>query len=189
MWTALQAVADALEAMVEGTCSPSLYVSSLDPGVGKTTAIILFVQALLASPAHRQTAVLICLKRREQIESFVADADLCPSDFAVLTADKRLNELGGGDRNEARILLTTHSMIEKRTAGDSFAKTQAFYYHGYPREVRIWDEAILPGHPISVSRDAIASLLDGITFLPSATKFYGGLTIHLWDHPAARVAL
>jgi len=52
MSTGLYAAAQALEAMAEGTLSPQFHLSSLDPGMGKTTLIRHFIMALLASP-HR----------------------------------------------------------------------------------------------------------------------------------------
>lgn len=52
MWKALRAGADTMENMADGTCPPLIHVSSLDPGVGKTTTVICFLRALLASDAH-----------------------------------------------------------------------------------------------------------------------------------------
>ena len=160
MWTALRAVADTMEAMAEGRCPPLIHLSSLDPGVGKTTTVIFFLRSLLASNAHTDVAALVCVRRKDQIEAIVKEADLDPDDFAVLTADKELNGLGCGSPPKARVLFTTHSMIEKRCErSGSFGAVAAFHYQGEPRAVRIWDEAILPGQPLTISRDALALLL------------------------------
>jgi hypothetical protein len=160
MWTALKAIATTLEAMAEDRCEPLIYVSSLDPGVGKTSAVVHFIKALLASPFHEDASVLVCLKRREQIREFISAAKLVRSDFAILTADKELNALGAADSNQTRVLLTTHSMVEKRTRGRTFQNVQVFHYLDQPRNVRIWDEAILPGTTLTLTRDAIASLFN-----------------------------
>jgi len=160
MWIGIKAIIETMEAMAEDRCEPLLYVSSLDPGVGKTSAVVHFIRALLASPHHEDASVLVCLKRREQIREFVNAAQLDRSDFAILTADKELNELGADDINQARVLLTTHSMIEKRTQGRTFRNVQAFHYLDQPRNVRIWDEAILPGTTLTLTRDGIAHLFD-----------------------------
>lgn len=158
MWTALTAIAETLEAMANGTCSSAIHLSSLDPGVGKTTTIIHFLKVLLASHQHREVAVLVCVRRREQIEAVVREADLRPEDFAVLTTDKELNALGCGSPHRARVVFTTHSMVERRCESRPFAEVAAFHYRGHPRAVRIWDEAILPGQTLTVSRDALGYL-------------------------------
>ena len=160
MWIALRAVAETMEEMADGTCPPLVHLSSLDPSVGKTTTVIIFLRALLASKVHEEVAALVCVRRKDQIEAIVSEAGLDPADFAVLTADQELNAVGCGLPAEARVLFTTHSMIEKRCAkSGSFAKASAFLYRGKSRAVRIWDEAILPGQPLTISRDALASLL------------------------------
>lgn len=160
MWTALGAIATILEAMAEDRCEPFLYISSLDPGVGKTSAVVHFIRALLASPHHEDASVLVCLKRHEQIREFVNAAELDRSEFAILTADKALNALGADGINQTRILLTTQSMIERRTQGRTFQNVQVFHFLDQPRNVRIWDEAILPGTALTLTRDGIAHLFD-----------------------------
>jgi hypothetical protein len=69
MWTALKALADTLEEMANGTCKKAIHLSSLDPGIGKTTTVIHFLKALLASPSHLDVAALVCVRRRDQIEA------------------------------------------------------------------------------------------------------------------------
>jgi hypothetical protein len=59
MWEALRAVADTLDDMANKTAAPVVYVSSLDPGVGKTTTVIHFLRALLESSAHRDVSALV----------------------------------------------------------------------------------------------------------------------------------
>ena len=160
MWTALGAAADTMEAMAEGRCSPAIYLSSLDPGVGKTTTVICFLRALLTSDAHRDVAALVCVKRKDQIEAIVQEANLDCPDFAVLTSDQQLNAIGCGEPDQARVLFTTHAMIEKRCEGRQFTKLKCFQYQDEPRAVRIWDEAILPGQTLTVSRDSLGHLFD-----------------------------
>ena len=77
----------------------------------------------------------------------------------MLTSDTELNALGCGRPARARVLFTTHSMVEKRCEGRRFSEVAALHYRGSPREVRIWDEAILPGQTLTISRDTLASLL------------------------------
>jgi hypothetical protein len=158
MWVALKAIADTLEALANGTCGNAIHLSSLDPGIGKTTTVIHFLKALLASERHADVAAIVCAKRREQIQDMVEAAGFSPESFAVLTADPDLNALGTSPA-KGRILMTTHAMVGKRTEGGQFAEVEAFRYRGKPRAVRVWDEAILPGVPLTVSRDMIPALL------------------------------
>ena len=70
-----------------------------------------------------------------------------------------LRSAGCGSPPKARVLFTTHSMIEKRCErSGSFGGVAAFHYQGEPRAVRICDEAILPGQPLTISRDDLALL-------------------------------
>jgi len=144
--------------MAEGSCPPAIYLSSLDPGVGKTTTVICFLRTLLASTLHADVGALVCVRRKDQIEAIVKEAHLNAADYAVLTADDQLNALGCGSPHAARVLFTTHAMIEKRCEGRSFPKVAAFHFRGQPRAVRIWDEAILPGQALTISRDALGFL-------------------------------
>lgn len=159
MWVALTAIVQVLEAMAIGDCPSSIYVSSLDPGIGKTTTIIQFIKELLSSSGYDDVGVLVCVQRRDQIADIVEEADLDQRDFAVLTSDGELNALGCATPTSARVLFTTHSMIERRCEGRSIGEVAAFHYRGNLRQVRIWDEAILPGRTLTLSRDSLALLL------------------------------
>jgi hypothetical protein len=188
MWGALQAVGETMEKMAEGRCPPLIHVSSLDPGVGKTTTVICFLSALLRSDAHREVAALVCVRRKDQIEAIVREADLDPADFAVLTADAELNKLGGVSPSNARVLFTTHAMIEKRCEkSGSFTEVAALHYRGKPRAVRIWDEAILPGQPLTASRDTLASLLPLRARFPALVAGIDDLVTKLKDMKSGTV--
>lgn len=158
MWIALRAVADTLDRMAAGTAAPVVYLSSLDPGVGKTSTVIHFIRVLLASLEHVDVAVLVCVGRLDQIDAIVREAALSPGDFAVLTSDGERNALGCDEPSRARVLFTTHSMIESRCEGRPFPLVSDFHYRGLPRAVRIWDEAILPGRALTIGRDDLGFL-------------------------------
>ncbi|WP_289295671.1 hypothetical protein [uncultured Reyranella sp.] len=57
-WEALRELAGSLEDMANGTAKPVFFLSSLDPGVGKSQTLIHFVDALLASRDHEHVGVL-----------------------------------------------------------------------------------------------------------------------------------
>jgi hypothetical protein len=127
MWEALRAVADTLDHMASKTAAPVVYVSSLDPGVGKTTTVIHFLKALLESPAHQEVSALVCVNRRDQIRTIIQEAMLLDTKFAVLTADAELNAMGCAVPAKARVLFTTHSMVERRCDGGGLPQ-----YNGFP---------------------------------------------------------
>ena len=157
MWNGLAAVAAVLEDMANGTCAPAVYVSSLDPGVGKTQLLIHYLRELLRSPDHREVAAIICVNRKEQIRSIANEAAL--DHFAVLTSDVELNAIATAEAKDARVLFTTQQMVEARCRRtNSFAAVSAFHFNGNPRQVRIWDEAMLPGQPLTVSLDELHTI-------------------------------
>ena len=157
---ALRAVAATMEAMADGTAAPSVFLSALDPGIGKTQTTIWFSRALVASPAHRGVGMIICLGRKSQISDIARALDLPAGTLAVLTADDELKALFPTPVEGAQVLLTTQQMVEKRTHGGQFETQSAFFYQGAPRRVRVWDEAIEWAAPISLMWSGISSLTE-----------------------------
>ncbi|PCJ07940.1 MAG: hypothetical protein COB16_09655 [Rhodobacteraceae bacterium] len=145
--------------MADGTCRRNFYLSCLDPGVGKTSAVKHFVRHLLGSSHHQDVAVLVCLTRKAEIKRLIEDMGLLPSQFAVLTSDKAVNALSPTPKQEARVLFTTHQMVRSRCGGGSFTEVEKFHFKGLPRKVRIWDEEMLLGEVVTLSADALGSLL------------------------------
>jgi hypothetical protein len=79
--------------------------------------------------------------------------------FAVLTHDDKWNRLGC-TQNRARVLFTTQARLltGARDKG-SFSAITDFHYQVRPRQVRVWDETILPGYPITLDPDAALRLV------------------------------
>jgi len=170
-WEALSDLARRLESAADGTAQPLNFLSSLDPGIGKTQTIIHFVKALLASPKHEGVSVLICLGRLAEIKSYVGDMDLDEGDYAVLVAETAenigLNGLGT-DRDKARVLFTTQQMLESRVKRQgSFAAVSEFWFDGKPRQVRLWDESCLPARPLTVDVTEIEGLTECARKIPA----------------------
>jgi len=159
-----------MEAMANGTALPSLYLSSLDPGVGKTQALYAFVRNLVRSPAHAGVGVLICLGRLKEVRSFVeginAFGALPPTAVAVMTGDPTLNALGHPVAQEAQVLVTTHQRLEQMR-GRRLSEAPAFSFLGRPRAVRVWDESFLPSRAVVLNTDVIASLLETLSTINS----------------------
>lgn len=147
--------------MADGTASTCFYLSCLDPGVGKTTALIHFVQALLQSPQHRDVSVLLCFAQRQEIRSLVEDMKLDEADYAIFTGkDDTVNKPTSTPCGQARILFTTHAKLKTRCKDCRFRDAVDFHYQGDVRDVRIWDEEMLPGEQVSINMDQLAALRD-----------------------------
>ncbi len=149
-----------MAAMADGTAPPNFFLSSLDPGVGKTTTLIHFVQHLLRSEHHRDVSVLLCVSRLDEIARLVEEMNLKGTDFAVCTSHDEVNQLSSTQLSEARVLFTTHAMVISRCRGRRFQDVEVFRYRDGVRAVRVWDEAMLPAEVMSISTDQLASLRD-----------------------------
>lgn len=163
MWAAIQALAETMEAMAEERAEYTFYLSSLDPGVGKTTTVVHFIRALMASPEHTNVSAVIGVARLSEIPRLIEEMGLSRADVGVLTSDPEFNALGREDHHKARVLLTTQQMLMSRLRrGRSFSILSEFHFNGSPRQVRIWDEAMSPGETLAVTRDSFAGLLEAL---------------------------
>jgi len=146
---------------LEGKLEHKFYLSSLDPGLGKTESYLSFLRWWKASDFEPEGSVLICLSTIREIEEVIPRSGLGKADYAVLvTASNPLNQLGRGasERDKARVLFTTHSMMEKRLRGKLLAFNESLHFEGKARTLRIWDESLLPRTPVSIRVDDMAGL-------------------------------
>jgi len=158
-WNALGDIATTLEAMADGTCEPRVFLSAIDPGVGKSQTTLHFARALLASQDHRGIGMIVCVGRIAEAEAMAQALADHRDRLAVLTGDDTANALGCADPTTAQLLITTQQRIERNADGKDFADVAAFRFNGTVRQVRVWDEAWLPGLVVSVDHDEIAALL------------------------------
>jgi hypothetical protein len=175
MYDALEDAIRVMAEMANGTAKPMKYLSGLDCGVGKSSAVQSFLAALTrCSRDYPDTGAIICLSRLEEIRSFASEcSNLGVIDYVVLAADRATyydakgekrfyNDLGRGkdERHLARVLLTTQAQIERRCSLDApFDTVTELYYLGQPRSVRVWDEALTPGAAVTVGALSIGALL------------------------------
>lgn len=173
-WKGLRQIAKVMEGMacrlhemppaiVTSHFDQSFFVSFLSPGMGKTTVLIETVRAILEMEAHSHVSFIIFLSRLEEIKIAVERMGLDENAFAVLTSDEEYNALGNPNKKQARVLFTTQQMLERRSReARTFAEISDFHYQGKPRQVRVWDEAILPSRILTLERRRIMRLLDGL---------------------------
>ncbi len=163
-WDALSDLAAHLEAMANGTANPRYYLSSLDPGVGKTQTITHFVKVLQTSPDYDEVGAIIFVGRHEEIRSFIEAMDLDEGAYSVCVSDndeegRKLNALGNPLPDKARLIFTTQQMLEQLTKGGrEFSSLEKFFYRRKPRVVRIWDETCLPARALTIDLELIQEL-------------------------------
>ena len=75
---------------------------------------------------------------------------------------KSTNSLGSADRQLAQVLFTTQQRIGLLCRGSSFSDTEAFFYQGRSRQIRVWDEAFLPAMPLVISRDSLMKCIESL---------------------------
>lgn len=162
---ALHELQDTLSRMAYGLADSVYYLSDLDPGVGKSTAISTWIKALLHDGQMREVGVLLCLDRYDEIEQFLR-MDLDDRHYAVIVKDGHELDsrgLGKDQADEAQVLITTKEQVRRRTCSRAFSDTEQFFYTGRPRAVRIWDEQFLAGTPLVIPRWNLADLLRPLT--------------------------
>ena len=159
MWVAIRDLVETLEGMANGIIRFVAYLSSLDPGVGKTEAVVHFVRQLCASPWHDDVGVLICVSHLKEITTLAGKMGLAKQDFAVYTTDEETNSLGSKEITNARVLFVTQQMIDSRLSdGKPFRDLTLFHFKGEPRQVKIWDEEMLPAEELTLNVDSLARL-------------------------------
>ncbi|MGE4480573.1 hypothetical protein [Acidocella sp.] len=149
-----------MEDMARGRAAAKVFLSSLDPGVGKTQAVIHFARALVAAQDCREVGMMILVGRVHEAEELAGALRDVKGSLAVYVSDKAVNAAHSGtEPGKAQVLITTQQMIERRIRrGGSFKALAEFHYAGGPREVRVWDEAWLPGEPVTLGRRELLAL-------------------------------
>src|SRR5262249_46463969 len=144
-------------------------LSTLPTGAGKTTLMVEAVKAIVADPAYAHIGIVICVNYLKQIPILARDMGLENEQFAVRTGkrNKEYNELGRTSlintekdkktaHHQAQVLFTTHAKVRAVALHQrSFAQSPFFQFNGVTRQVRIWDEAILPADPIVLTTGEI----------------------------------
>ena len=112
---------------------------------------------------YDHVSFVIFLSRLEEIKAIVGRMELDERLFSVITANDEYNSMGNQDKKQARVLFTTQQMLERRSKdAKSFSDIADFHFRGQPRQVRVWDEAILPSRILTLERLQILGLLEGL---------------------------
>lgn len=183
-WKALTSLVECMERITTGRTDRKVFLSSLDPGIGKTSCLRAFVRSVLRNPRFDATGILICINSYREMEAFIASlVDEFPGRIGTWIAEKkdltspetiRDEKLDGlllhkvlPHKSIAQVLVTTHERItiEMRSKG-SFELADGLYFrsvsspHGQPRVLRVWDEAWSPSLPITINAWKAFKVLD-----------------------------
>jgi len=164
-WSTIREIVKNIEGQASGSIGKEFYASFLDCGMGKTTALIHSVKAILSLPHYDRVGFIIFLSKLNEIKKLVKDMALDDEQFAVIVGkeQKELNALGNADKKSARVLFTTQQMLEKRAKEcGSFSDITDFHFQGKPRKVRVWDEAIFPSRIMTLKYLRLLGVLEYI---------------------------
>ncbi|WP_223639736.1 hypothetical protein [Rhodobacter sp. TJ_12] len=163
--TALQALLSTLSALAQGRCSPELVVCDLAPGMGKTTALALFLRHLARAADHDEVGVLVCLPFLDEIERLVTETGLGEGEIAVMWSDPDRALPTSTPPDQAQILIITPQMLMRRCGTGLLAECRDFHFLGQPRQLRVWDETMDPAQVVTLSTDDLGGLLAPIRSL------------------------
>ena len=151
---------DRFKEALRGRSKPNFYIIPWETGLGKSTFIKSFLAACKSEGFKVGGSVLIALNTKAEIEEFAKGCGLEAEDYSTYTSDDIINKLGRGslEKDEARVLFTTHAMVRQRLRKKSFKSAEEFYYKGQARTLRIWDEAAMRAEPVTIHLDHIVKL-------------------------------
>lgn len=159
-WAAIEALLGTFDTIASGTAAPAIYLSSLDPGVGKTSAVIAYLRRLMQAPGHQNVGILLCLSRLDEIRRLTEALAGPGVTIAIRTGDEDLNSISNSEPDNAQLLVITQQRLELMSRGNrKIADTGSLFFKGAVRPLRIWDESFLPGRIVTPSSGDVAALL------------------------------
>jgi hypothetical protein len=170
-WRGIREIIQTIEAMALGVATRDVFLTSLPTGMGKTTTVVECVREIIriGEATGYQPGVLILTNTLEQIDTLIGAIDLREDQYAVRTSQDNveLNNRGvgvdsydgEGRHTRATVLFTTQQRLYALTSiGLTMSAMHGLTYDRMPRQVRIWDECILPAEPYVLPVDDIDRL-------------------------------
>lgn len=173
---ALTVLLETMEAALVRRLHSRFYLSSIDPGMGKSRAVVAFLLEFVRRGGEPDNGILVCLATLDEVERMVEAANLPSGSFGVLTSDDKLNAMGSPVAKAAPILFTTHQMVARRRMSP-----EAFHFRGQSRALKVWDEGMMPAEPVVISRDSLGSLLPYRLHAPKLVELVDVLLPELSD--------
>jgi hypothetical protein len=140
------------------------YLSSLPPGIGKTVTMTETIWELLRRPQYQHVGAIVFLFQLEEIANLIGAMGLEPDDYSIVVSPesgKQFDTLGNPHPDAARVIFTTQAQLQNRSVNYyvQFNKLSDFYYRGMARQVRLWDESIVPSAVFTLEEDQIIGML------------------------------
>ena len=169
---ALEQIATAMVMQAHRQLTDGIYLSSLDPGIGKSTVIQCTLLELRARIPN--IGALILIEQVRDIESAITEliaSGYPKTEIAAIVSDNAAYNMHANvmaasrrDASQARVLFTTQAQIEKRCSNGpcSFASIKSFWFRGKPRAVRAWDEAIAPSSLYTLTNYHLLKMLEEV---------------------------
>lgn len=158
MYEAIEEVYLVLENMAQGKCGKQYFLSSLDPGVGKTTAVIHFLRALQTTKSYQDKGAMVCVSTLEEVTRLAKELKNKGVPVGVITSDEKVNGLGSSAPEWSQVIITTQQMLERTAQGAPLKNLDKFLFKGSVRSIRIWDESMLPKLSLVATRDDLGKL-------------------------------
>jgi len=161
---ALHSLLGTMSYIFQGRSPKTASLSSLSPGMAKTTALVSFINHITANPGettedgHKfsDVGILVCINTLDEIEAFASQLD--PARLCVWVGregelEQRCAALGKITKpTDAQILVTTHRRIEiELNTADGlrdFGDASSLAFQGELRRLKVWDEVFLMGTPV-----------------------------------------
>lgn len=157
-WTALGALLTAFDDAAHGRAKPLAYLATLDPGIGKTTAIVSFLAALDEAHANStHPGALVCVERIDQardVRDQIVGMRVCGTRVGFWTSEEKSDAL-----DSKPILLTTHERVRRLTKSRPLREAHELYFEGDCRSLRIWDETFSTTRPINANKKALGEAI------------------------------
>lgn len=140
----------------------AVYVSAIPAGTGKSASIAAFARALMDSPAHAGTGVLITCNRVAEVEDMAKALASHRDKLCIIVGRANTKVLAMGDHetaNQAQVVIATQAALkESLKTSRTFCRAQRFHYQGARRDVVCWDEAIAFNRPFVLDADTVGDV-------------------------------
>ena len=160
-WNALRDILATIQSMADGTAEPSVFLASLCPGLGKSSAIVAAATALSTLERYDGVGMLVAVGRLAEARALVGEMRSAGigHTVAVRTSDAETNAMSGCLPDDAAVLVVTQQSLELLTKRRPFNDVSALFFKGRPRACKAWDELWEPGLSLTLERDDISGLL------------------------------
>ena len=151
---AIHSLLKALESGLMGTLENAYHLSAIDPGLGKSLAVAMFLRTWKAKGFVPPSSVLIGLSRLSEIPKYLDSAGLDREDVAILTSDGQVNGKGVPEakHGSAPIMFTSQQMSNAALGASPSRRLLNSIFREGPEGYAFGTRASFPLSPLSSER-------------------------------------